>query len=144
MIPPAAAQAIKDRLRTGFTAAPIAWPNEKFDRPVDKASKRVLPFVKAELAGEEFDQASIGAGTSGNLFRTEGRLSVHIFVAANTGDDVALQMAKQIRDLYCGQEIAGVEFRKARVYPGADGDESGVYWRRSIVIEFRFDEVGLS
>lgn len=143
MIPPAAAQAIKDRLRQGFTAAPIAWPNEQFERPKDPQARTLLPYVLLELAGEEFDQASIGAPGQ-NLFRTEGRLAVHVYVPAMTGDDQALQMAKQIRDLFCGQEIAGVEFRRARVYPGADGDDNGAYWRRSIVIDWRYEEVGLS
>jgi len=141
MLPPAAAQAIKDRLRTGFTALPIAWPNEEFKRPVDPETSEVLPYVVAEMPGGRYDQESTGA-PGANVIRTDSAIALHVYVRRNTGDDQALQWCKELRDLFRGQDVGGCEFRGGQLYPGEDGDADGLYWRRTVVIQFRFDELG--
>jgi hypothetical protein len=151
MITPEVAQAIRDHLTAGLAAttgalplAHIQWPNQQFTRPVDADTKVVLPFAVVELHSGRDEQASIGAPGQ-NLFRSEGRLAVHVYVRKGAGDDVALQHCKIFRDLVRGQEVAvpggmSIEFRNGRIPPGADGDDLGTYWRRSIDIDFRFDE----
>ena len=141
MITPEVSQAIRAHLAAGFAALPIAWPNEDFERPVDAATNKVLPFVVVELFSGGDEQSSIGA-PGDNLFRSEGRLAMHVYVPRGAGDDVALQHCKVLRDLFRGQEIGGIEFRGGQIPPGGDGDDQGLYWRRSVSIDFRFDETG--
>jgi hypothetical protein len=133
--------AIKAYLTANWTTTEIAWENENFQSPLSSDGSPTA-WVAVEITGNLYSQASIGAGTaSGNLWREEGLLWLHIFVPTGSGSLVARQYAKQLADLFRGLSLSGdtLRFRDASIGRGQPGSEDGLYWGLSVSIEWQHD-----
>lgn len=132
--------AIKDYLTASWTTTPISYENEEFAPPI--ANGVSGPWIAVEVSGTFYDQASIGSGTaSANLWREEGQLWIHVYVATGSGSLVVRQYAKQIVDLFRGKSLLSdsLRFRDASIGMGHPGDEDGRYWGLSCSVDWQHD-----
>jgi hypothetical protein len=135
----AVADAIRAHLTANWTESPIAWENEPFERPISDDGTPE-PFVIFELSGDLYAQKSIGAGTqAANRWDEDGRLWLHVFVAAGTGNSVVRRHAKQLADLFRGQLLLAdsLEFGDASLGAGQPGDDDGAYYSVSVSVDWR-------
>jgi hypothetical protein len=129
--------AIQAYLTANWAATPLVFENDLYllpDTPV--------PYVVVEISGQVYGQCSVGAESqTGNLWREDGLLWLHVFVPTGTGSLLARQYTKQLVDLFRGLDlIAGaLRFRDASIGLGEAGAEDGNYWRLSASVEWRFD-----
>ena len=133
--------AIRAHLEANWTSTPLAWENEAFEPPTDGLGNPT-PWVMVEIGGDLYAQASIGAGSAAaNLWREEGLVWFHVFVAAGTGSALARQHARALVDLFRGLTLAGgaIRFRDASIGRGEPGDEDGKFWRISASVEWQRD-----
>lgn len=127
--------AIRTYLGASWTTSPIAWENEYFDRPEPPA-----PWVLFEISGTLYAQESIGdSGQGSNRWDQEGVLFLHVMTPKGSGSHVARQQARQLADLFRGQHLLNdsLEFMDATIGEGAPGDESGVWFRVSVSVDWR-------
>lgn len=137
MSSPAAFNTIHDYLVTQWGATtPLVFENEQFAKPNVPA-----PWVMVEIFGDFFDQVSIGASpVLSNLWREEGQVLMHVMTPSNTGTGLARTYAKQLVDLFRGQEINGVRFRDASIGASQPGIHDGAYYRMTATIDWQRDE----
>lgn len=131
--------AIKAHLIANWSATPIAWPNEPFDRPLDAASNP-LPFVAVQITGDLYDQESIGESEqAANRWDEEGRIWLHVFAPTNSGHSTVRGAAKALADVFRGRTLLSgkLEFREAFIGEGEPGDDAGIYWRVSASVNWR-------
>lgn len=128
---------VEQRLDANWTATPVVFENEDFPTPDDPAA-----FVFVELYGDVFDQISIGGGdeVGDNLWREAGSLLMHVMTPNGTGTRDARAFAKQLVDLFRGQEIGGVTFRDAAIGAGEPGENDGNYFRMTASVSWLRDE----
>jgi hypothetical protein len=128
---------VSQHLTALWSATPLVFENEDWAKPDTPA-----PFVLVELFGDFFDQQSIGGGpqVTDNLWREGGVLLMHVMTPNNTGTREARVLAKQLVDLFRGQEIGGVVFRDATVGAGDKGEEDGNYFRMTASVTWQRDE----
>lgn len=128
-------EAVRAFLTAGWTAAPIAWENEHFDKPNPPA-----PWLAVELSGTVYAQQSIGAGPQEeNRWDEDGVLWLHVFVPAGTGSSTARGYAKALADIFRGALLIDetLEFMDASIGMGEAGDNNGNWWRVSVSIDWR-------
>ncbi len=136
MSSPAAFTSIQTYLRDNWTVTPIYFENEKWHFPEPPA-----PFLLVEVYGDFYNQASIGADPQGeNLFREIGQIYVHVMAPRGSGTAQARTYAKQIVDLFRGNEDAGVRPRDMSIGAGEPGTEDGNYFRMTVTIEWERDD----
>lgn len=128
--------AIKTFLDANWTTTSLVYENTATPLPDTPAS-----FVEVEITGNSYAQASIGSGTiSGNLWRENGLLWLHVMVPSGTGSLTARTYAETLIKLLRGQEIVtGLTFGEASVGLGDPSTENGNYWRLSISVEWQYD-----
>jgi len=136
MSSPEAFDTIHDNLVAQWTTTPLVFENQPFPLPATPA-----PWVMVEVFGDFFDQISIGAApVLSNLWREEGQLLMHVMTPGNTGTGLARTYAKQLVDLFRGQEISGVRFRDASIGHSTPGKHDGSYYRMTATINWQRDE----
>lgn len=138
-----ASLAVYDAIRgalDGWTATPIAWPNEAFSTPVDPTSGNALPWVAVMMTGTLYGQQSIGAAVQAdNRWDEEGILWLHVFAQVGSGERAQRDYCKQLADIFRGLTLlsGSLEFRDAAIASGELGDEVGNTWRISVSVEWR-------
>jgi hypothetical protein len=136
MSSPEAFDAIKTAITSAGLTQPVVYENERFPLANSPAA-----FVFVEVFGTIYEQASIGAEPqASNKWREEGVLLMHVLVPNGTGTDAARTLAKQIANIFRGQEIAGVIFRDASIGAGEPGDQDGNYFRMTVRVDWQRDE----
>ena len=128
---------IEQRLTDQWSATPVVFENRSW--PLADAP---AAFVYVEVFGDYFDQESIGGGEglSANLWREGGQLLMHVMVPNDTGTSAARGFAKQLVDLFRGQDIDGVVFRNAAIGAGDPGKEDGNYYRMTASVTWQRDQ----
>ena len=126
--------AVKAYLQANWTATPIAWPNEPFDKPEPPSA-----WILAEILGGDFLQMSIGAGSAAaNRWEDTGSLFVHVFVPIDSGDRECWQRATALATMLKGLILpGGTTFNSMSIGNGEHGDNTGAWWRRSLHARFR-------
>ncbi len=136
MSSPDAFTGIQTYLRDSWAATPIHFENETWKFPSPPA-----PFLLVEVYGDFYDQASIGADHADeNLFREAGQVYVHVMTPRGSGTVQARTYAKQIVDLFRGNEEAGVRPRGMSIGAGEPGTEDGNYFRMTVTIDWERDD----
>ncbi|MDR7034495.1 hypothetical protein [Mesorhizobium sp. BE184] len=124
------------QLGDNWTLTPVVFENEDYQLPDTPA-----PFVSVEIYGDFFDQASIGAGErDDNLWREGGEIFLHVMTPNGTGSRQARQYAKQLVNLFRGQDIDGVRFLDASIGAGDPGRSFSNYYAMTATIGFERDE----
>lgn len=95
-------------------------------------------WVYVEIFGDVYAQASIGADAN-NLIRENGQFLAHVMVPTGTGSRAARVLAKQIVDLFVGQDIGGVIFARATIGAGDPGRASGNYFAMTAAVDWQLD-----
>lgn len=127
--------AIKAHLVANWTTTPLAYPNEWSD-PAEGAG-----WVYFEIAGTDYDQVSIGAGSqAANRWDEEGMLWLHVMVPRGTGESEARADARALARLFRGAQLlsGNLEFGRASVGIGEPGDETGNWHRITTSVEWRW------
>ncbi|EHK56902.1 hypothetical protein [Allomesorhizobium alhagi] len=136
MSSPEAFETIEQRLRAQWTETPLVFENEDYPLPDVPAH-----FVYVEVYGDFFDQASIGAEPrTDNLWREVGQLYLHVMTPNGIGSGTARQLARQLVDLFRGEDIGSVTFREASIGAGEPGREFGNYYAMTATITWQRDE----
>lgn len=136
MSSPDAFTVIHDHLVDNWSAIPLAFENDGYEKPSDPDY-----FVYVEVVGDFFDQASIGAEPqTDNLWREEGVLYLHVMTPRGAGSLQARTYGKQLANLFRGQEINGVVFRAISLGGGGAPDEDGNYWPFTVTIDWQRDQ----
>lgn len=132
----AAFAGIESYLRAKWTATAIYFENEIWKLPNPPAY-----LLLVEVYGDFYDQASIGADPQdGNLFRESGQIYVHVLAPRGKGSAQARTYAKQIVDLFRGNEEAGVRPRGMSIGAGEPGAEDGNFFRMTVTIDWERDD----
>ncbi|MCO5071139.1 MAG: DUF4128 domain-containing protein [Rhizobiaceae bacterium] len=127
---------IEAYLRANWSATPIWFENENWKLPNPPAH-----FLLVEVFGDFYDQASIGADPQdGNLYRETGQIYVHVMAPRGQGTATARTYAKQIVDLFRGNEDAGVRPRGASIGAGEPGEEDGNFFRMTVTLDWERDD----
>lgn len=129
-------EVIQSVLVPSWTATAIYFENDQQTLP-----DSVDYFVFVEVYGQLFEQASIGGGSpTENLWREEGAILAHVMCPRGDGSLKGRQYARQICDLFRGQDISGIRFREMSIGASEPGDEDGSYWRLTVTIDWQRDE----
>jgi len=128
---------IEQRLGAEWGSTPVVFENDLWSAPDTPA-----PFVFVEVFGDFFSQASIGGGEGleANLWREEGQLLLHVMTPNDTGSRAARVTAKQLLDLFRGQEIGGVVFRDAAIGAGEPGRNFANYYAMTASVTWQRDQ----
>ena len=129
-----AAKVLEQRFDAQWTATEKTWQTARYDPQAG------TEFVYFEVLQADGIQASFGDPGS-NVFRDIGLIQAHVFVPVGTGDGKALQYARQIGEIFKGQNISGILCRAPRIGGGDTGDDDGNFWRRTVSIPFRSDDL---
>ncbi len=136
MASPEAFSPIEAYLKAEWTATPVAFENDGFEPP-----KTASAFVRVEIFGTYFAQASIGEGDRvENLWREAGMIYLHVCVPRGSGSLPARTYCRQLADLFRGQDLGNIRFRDISIGAAEVGDEKGNYFRMTVTIEWERDE----
>jgi hypothetical protein len=137
MSSPEAFNTIHDRIVELWTATPVIFENEDTPTPDTPAA-----FLFVEVAGDLFEQASIGGGdqVGDNLWREDGQVLIHVMTPRGGGSAAARLLARQAAALFRGQDIDGIRFGGVSIGAGEPGEADGNYWRMTATIDFERDE----
>jgi hypothetical protein len=132
---PDAFQGVETYLRTNWTTTALVFENEDEPDPLPDY------FVYVEIVGTFYMQASIGASpTSTNLWREGGVIFLHVMARNNIGSLKARTYAKQLADLFRGNEEAGVRPRDMSIGAGDPGRDFPNYFAMSVTIGWERDD----
>ncbi|RWQ56565.1 MAG: hypothetical protein EOS82_03465 [Mesorhizobium sp.] len=114
----------------------VVFENDDYQLP-DTATE----FVYVEIFGGFFDQISLGAELrEDNLWREAGQVSFHVMTPNNSGSRRARDLAKQLVNLFRGQDIDTVTFRDASIGAGDPGRKFANYYAMTATVNFERDE----
>ncbi len=130
--------AVEAFLVANWTTTPLVFENPQNPYPQPGPDGVPIPWVKVEIAGNVYDQVSIGAGSpADDSWREEGQLWLHVFVPAGSGSRKARQIATALTWLFRGAQLdPDIEFRDMSVGLGEPGDDYGNTWRLSVSIDW--------
>lgn len=133
MSSPAAFNAIHDYLVAQWGATtPLVFENEPYP-----LAGTATPWVMVEIFGDAFVQASIGADpVITNRWCELGQVLMHVMTPNGTGTAAVRTFAKQLVDLFRGQEISGIRFRDASIGASQPGARDGNYFRMTATINW--------
>jgi hypothetical protein len=135
MSSPDAFQGIETYLRTNWTTTSLVFENEPDPDPLPDY------FVFVEIEGTFYTQASIGADpVPDNLWREGGVLFLHVMTRNNIGSLKARTYAKQLADLFRGNEDAGVRPRDMAIGAGEPGRHFPNYFAMTATIDWERDD----
>lgn len=129
----AVVDAVAMRLTANWTRCPVLGLNEGNTAPTDGSA-----FLQAQfpVANETpIDLAPVGQRT----FREEGILRFVLAMPSGVGLSTASQWADELRALFRAAQFGPVNCLGASGGPLADGNESGNYFRLSVVVEYYAD-----
>ena len=135
----AARQAIRSRLEANWTSTPLsrlAWPNETFEKPLDEQGN-ALAFLYVEVFNDDSDLTTVGKPGSRRVTQS-GRIVGHVFVPLNAGLDAAGTMRGAFAQIFEEQLFDNVRCWLSKEEEGGTPDDTGVYFRTSLTIEFDF------
>ncbi|TPJ60825.1 MULTISPECIES: hypothetical protein [unclassified Mesorhizobium] len=137
MSSPEAFDGIHDYLLAAWAGrTPMVFENEP--SPIGDTPEA---WVLVEIFGDFFDLASIGAEpVLANRWREGGQVLMHVLTPNETGSRAGRVYAKQLVDLFRGQEIAGIRFRDASIGAGERGTQDGNYYRMTATIDWELDQ----
>jgi hypothetical protein len=130
----AVAVSIETQLRSNWGTTALVPQNTGY-KPVPGT-----PFVYYEVLSNLAFFASIG-NPGGNYHRNVGQLLLHVFVPKNSGDGLALTYARQLGSVFKGKNLDNIHFGAASIGAGETADDKGNFWRRTVSVDFRFDEL---
>lgn len=121
MSSPAVWSDAKARIAAYAASKPItvAWPNEAFDPPEPPAE-----WVAVETYGDTADAIELGRDAA---WIEEGSIDMHVMVPRGRGIDTALQIRKEISDLFRGIEPAAVTYGGASLHRLGPEQEDSLY-----------------
>lgn len=135
--------ALKAYLGAGFSAAPVAWPNDAFEPPL-AGDGAPLPWIAAEVQSRTFAQQSIGAyPAADNRWDEEGFLSLYVMVPAGTGSATLDGLTDSLRELFRGTTLLGgnLDFPgRIDSDSGGPAQHDGAYFQRTITVPWRLME----
>ena len=105
--------------------------------------KDLVPWVAAQFPGGTEEQKSIGAPGS-NTFRESGTIFIHYVVPSGTGIRTSFLAAEELRDLFRGKIISGVNFYQAdppSTEKGATILVGGNWYGVSFAVDYDFDYI---
>lgn len=105
--------------------------------------KELQPWVAAQFPGGTEEQMSIGAPGS-NTWREDGTIFIHYVVPTGTGIRDSLLAAEELRDLFRGKIISGVNFYRAdppSAEKGATILTGGNWYGVSFAVDYDFDYI---
>ena len=108
---------------------PTAYPNAKFEPPVDEAWARVAVMTASGL------RRNLGPNP---IYRKRGILNVLIATPPNIGGAKALEVADAIESAFRDQEVSGVQFYETT--PSDHGERAG-YWQLVVKCPFYADDL---
>jgi hypothetical protein len=127
---------IHNILTAQWTATPIYFENEYIDYP-DPPNYVVM----IECFGDMWEQESIGTNPVDlNRWREEGQIDAHVLAPRGAGSAQARGYAEAICEIFRGQEIDGIIFRRMSIGASQPGDDDGKYWRMTATIEWQRDK----
>lgn len=129
---PAAYVAVRDFLRTNYSATPLFFENEQTDAPSSA-------WCLMEGGSATYRQTSIGAGSqAANRFDDDGSFYLHVMVPVGTGVADAYGYAYTLADLFRGLTLMGgnLEFDDVIVGYGRHEDD-GNFYRVSVNVGWR-------
>jgi hypothetical protein len=125
--------AVEARLAANWTNCPVRGANASGDVPADGSAFLVVQYP---VANEEH----IALGPVGQrTFRELGGIRFVLSMPAGQGASFGLGWADQLRALFRAQQFAGVSCLAASPPRIDDGNESGGYFRLSVVVEYYAD-----
>jgi hypothetical protein len=130
----AVAVSIETKLRADWSTTPLIAQNVAY-KPIPGTA-----FVYYEILSNLAFFASIG-NPGGNYHRNVGQILLHVFVPVNSGDGLALTYARQLGTVFKGKYLDNINFGAASIGAGETADDKGNFWRRTVSIDFRFDEL---
>lgn len=125
--------AIVSRLEANWTSTPLAVPGKPF-------AAQEAAWVKLEVLNFAEEQRSIGA-PGDNLFRSEGLISIHVFVRKGTDAATSRTHAKALAALFRAQTFSGVICDAATISGLGEGSDDGKWARRTVTVPFSCDGV---
>lgn len=129
-----AANAIRSRLSSMWSATPIGYKNAPHD-PTDGQA-----FLFLEVLNGEASQASIGS-PGARVFRHPGVIMVHVFVPMGIGEKLALEHADAVAAIFRAQSFDGVLCYAPSVGDGEPADDDGKWYRVTVSVPFHFDAI---
>ena len=136
--------AVRAKLEAAWTECVVTYPNGGAFRPDDPANRDSYdptsapeqPWAYLEVLGAGSDGTAIGSEGK-RAARDDGLIFAHLFVPAGTGDDEARRLARALGDIFRVTRFGGlVTGAPNPLGDGEQGDDDGLFWRRSVSIPF--------
>lgn len=128
--------AIRTYLEAQWTTTPLVFENEG-QQPGGESPPA---WVLVELAGDAYEQVSIGAATvAANRWDEDGSLYLSVMVPSGSGSLVARTHARNLADLFRGQTLMSgtLEFGAAHFGLGRTSDTDGNWYVFPVDIDWR-------
>lgn len=122
----------RTRLTNAALGMPIAWPNERFDMPNPTGL-----WAAVEMTGQSLAPIEIGNG----VWQETGRLYVHVMTPTGWGTDDARALGKTIATTFRGLPGAPMVYLSASIGDGSAEDEDGAWWRLTVTVEWRYQDI---
>lgn len=126
--------AVQDFLTANFNTCPVIYENDIGTLP-DPPS----PWVMIEIYGNFYNQMSMGSGIpSGDHWREEGAVLMHVMTPVGTGSLRGRQIATQLAELFKGLKLAGpdVRFADLSIGGGMTQTDDGNWYPLSVRAEW--------
>ncbi len=127
--------AIRTYLEANWSATPLAWDNEQFQKPEPPA-----PFVMVQITGDLYEQMTIGAETrEANRWEETGQLLLTVIVPLGTGSAIARMHAENLGNLFRGVTLdaSDIEFLDISIGVGVAAEDDGPWWALPMRIDWR-------
>lgn len=137
--------AVRQKLAAEWTDTPIRYPNGGWflpsdptnpDPAYDPAADPSQPWAHVEVLGAGSGSTVIGSVGKRAAY-DDGVIFAHIFVPVGTGDDEARRLARALGEIFRVTRFGGlVTGAPDPLGNGEQGDDDGLWWRRSVSIPF--------
>ena len=114
----------------------ISWPNEAFDLPDPTADPAPL-WMAVTASGNLSTPIELGGG----VWQEDGAIWVHCFTPTGTGELALRQLAKAVATTFRDLPSGPVVYTGAEIGMGEPGDENGSWYRLSVRIEYRYQDL---
>lgn len=132
MSSPAPFNDVKAKLEAANLGYPIAWPNEKFDRPQAPST-----WLHVEITSSVLVPIELGA----DVWQEEGTAYITVLVPKGSGSDTARTIAKTIANLFRGLGPEDVVYLGAAIGNGSIAGADGVYWPLTVAVDWRYQDL---
>ena len=145
MSSPAPFNDARTRLQAANLGITLAWPNEAVTLPdLSTAVSPITdptPFMWAavQMTGYTLAPIEVGAG----VWQETGTLYVHIMTPAGWGTDAARALGKTVANTFRGLPGAPIVYMRASIGDSAAEDEDGAWWRLTVAIDWRYQDINV-